>query len=92
MSAANVDINRLLNSVCGGIQNARKKELEFNEVSYVMAKLRSLDPSIFIGRKLADVVPIMVKIYSDDLKKMEKTKAIETDLHEYQVNAISQEN
>jgi len=83
------NINTMLNLVCGKIHSTRQKELNAEEVRYVMAKLKSLDQSIFIGKKLEDVVPVIAKIYSDDLKKLEKYQAREEfDIHDYMVNTI----
>lgn len=83
------NIDTMLNLVCGKIHSMRQKELNYEEVRYVLAKIKSLDADIFVGHKLLDIVPIMAKVYLEDLKKLEKYQVNEdVDIHEYMVNTI----
>lgn len=85
------NVDKLLNLVCGKIHDMRQKELNYEEIRYIKNKIKTINPGIFSGRKLADVVSVISEVYLEDLKKLETYNIKENvDVHEYLVKSIGE--
>jgi hypothetical protein len=67
-----MDKKTITTAIANQIGQKRGRKLNRDELQFLMQRIKQTDTSIFNGKNIADLIPVLVKVYESEIQKIKK--------------------